>query len=71
MAADKLLLINNISCSYSDLHFFLKKGLMKNPGNQEWNGIFADLAIAPINNNKAIIVIAVSFMNGDKLKITA
>ena len=37
------------------------------PGNQECKGIWADLAIAPISNNKLIIVIAVSFINGAKL----
>ena len=37
------------------------------PGNQLCNGICADLAIAPLNNNIPIISIAVLFINGAKL----
>ena len=40
------------------------------PGNQLCNGICADLAIAPLNNNNPIIVIAVSFIKGVILNIT-
>ena len=40
------------------------------PGNQECKGIWLDLAIAPVNNNNPIIVIAVSFIKGTVAKIT-
>ena len=43
-------------------------GASIDPGNQEWNGILADLAAAPNRSNKAIIEIAVSFMKGTNEK---